>query len=201
MTSKDSTPRVALYARVSTKNLGQDPEIQLSALREYSKARCFEVFEEYVDVGISGSKEKRPALDQLMKDAKRRKFDAVLVARFDWFARSTRHLVLALEEFNALGVDFISLSESVDTSTPMGKMVFTVIGAVAELERSLIKERVIMGLERAKKDGKRLGRPTGTNANIKRIKRLRGQGMSLRNIASEVNVSKSTVSRALIAVP
>ena len=201
MTSKDSTPRVALYARVSTKNLGQDPETQLSALREYSKARCFEVFEEYVDVGISDSKEKRPALDQLMKDAKRRRFDTVLVARFDRFARSTKHLVLALEEFNALGVDFISLSESVDTSTPMGKMVFTVIGAVAQLERSLIKERVIMGLERAKKDGKRLGRPTGTNANIERIKRLRDQGMSLRNIASEVNVSKSTVSRSLIAVP
>ena len=103
-----------------------------------------------------------------MKDARRRKFDAVLVARFDRFARSTRHLVLALEEFNALGLDFISLSESVDTSTPMGKMVFTVIGAVAELERSLIKERVIMGLERAKKDGKRLGRPTTAPVQISR---------------------------------
>ena len=152
-------------------------------------------------MGISGSKERRSALDRLMKDAKRRRFDAVLVARFDRFSRSTRHLVLALEEFNALGLDFISLSESVDTSTPMGKMVFTVLGAVAELERSLIKERVVMGLERAKKDGKRLGRFTGTNANIKRIQRLREQGMSLRNIASEVNVFKSTVSRALIAVP
>jgi DNA invertase Pin-like site-specific DNA recombinase len=200
MANNNST-KLALYARVSTKNLGQDPETQLIALREYAQTRGFQVFEEYVDVGISGSKERRPALDRLMKDAKRRRFDAVLVARFDRFARSTRHLVLALEEFNALGVDFISLSESVDTSTPMGKMVFTVIGAVAELERSLIKERVMMGLERAKKDGKRLGRPTGTNANIERIKRLRDQGLSLRKIASEVNVSKNTVARALIAVP
>jgi len=154
MANNNST-KLALYARVSTKNNGQNPETQLLALREYAKARGFDVFKEYVDVGISGSKERRPALDLLMKDAKRRCFDAVLVVRFDRFARSTRHLVLALEEFNVLDVDFISLSESVDTSTPMGKMVFTVIGAVAELERSLIKEQVVMGLERAKKDGKR----------------------------------------------
>ena len=113
------------------------------ALREYAKARKLEVFSEYTDVGISGSKDSRPALNQLMTDARKRRFDTVLVARFDRFARSTRHLVLALEEFNALGVDFISLSESVDTSTPMGKMVYTVIAAVAELERSLIRERVM----------------------------------------------------------
>ncbi len=123
---------IALYARVSTKNNGQDPETQLMALRDYAKARKLEVFAEYVDIGISGSKDSRPALNQLMADARKRRFDAVLVARFDRFARSTRHLVLALEEFNALGVDFISLSESVDTSTPMGKMVYTVIAAVAE---------------------------------------------------------------------
>ena len=145
MANRNSTPaRVAIYARVSTKNNGQDPETQLMALREYVQARKLEVFGEYVDIGISGSKDSRPALNKLMADAKKRRFDAVLVARFDRFARSTRHLVLALEEFNALGVDFISLSESVDTSTPMGKMVYTVIAAVAELERSLIRERVVM---------------------------------------------------------
>ncbi len=154
--------KVALYARVSTKNNGQDTETQLLALREYAKARKLTVFAEYVDVGISGCKYSRPALNQLMADARKRRFDAVLVARFDRFARSTRHLVLALEEFNALSVDFISLSESVDTSTPMGKMVYTVIAAVAELERSLIRERVVMGLQRAKAQWKKLGRTRGS---------------------------------------
>jgi len=192
--------RVALYARVSTKN-SQDPETQLLALREYAKARELEVFSEYVDVGISGSKDSRPALNQLMEDARKRRFDAVLVARFDRFARSTRHLVLALEEFNALGVDFISLSECIDTSTPMGKMVYTVIAAVAELERSLIRERVIMGLQRAKAQGKRLGRPRGSKAHVKRIQKLKSQGLSVRQIASEMKVSKSTVSRLLNTVP
>ncbi len=201
MANRNSTPRVALYARVSTKNNGQDPETQLIALREYASARKLAVFAEYVDVGISGSKDSRPALNQLMADAKKRRFDAVLVARFDRFARSTRHLVLALEEFNALGVDFISLSESVDTSTPMGKMVYTVIAAVAELERSLIRERVVMGLQRAKAQGKRLGRPSGTKANVRKIQTLKSQGLSIRRIASEMNISKSTISRLLKTVP
>ncbi len=197
MASRNSTPRVALYARVSTKN-GQDPETQLIALREYAKARDLEVFNEYVDVGISGSKDSRPALNQLMEDAKRRRFDAVLVARFDRFARSTRHLVLALEEFNALGVDFISLSESIDTSTPMGKMVFTVIGAVAELERSLIRERVIMGLQRAKAQGRQLGRPRAITCEDQLLK-LSEQGLSSRQIAKQLGLSSSTVLRRLRA--
>lgn len=193
--------RVALYARVSTKNNSQDPETQLLALRDYAQARKLEVFSEYVDIGISGSKDSRPALNRLMADARKRRIDTVLVARFDRFARSTRHLVLALEEFNALGVDFISLSESIDTSTPMGKMVYTVIAAVAELERSLIRERVIMGLQRAKAQGKKLGRPSGTKANVRKIQKLKRQGLSIRQIASEMKVSKSTVSRLLNTVP
>ncbi len=201
MANRNSTPRVAIYARVSTKNNGQDPLTQLLPLRDYAQARGFEVFKEYTDIGISGSKERRPALDQLMKAAQSRKFDVVLVAKFDRFARSTRHLIQALEQFNALGVDFISLSESVDTSTPMGKMVFTVIGAVAELERSLIQERVVMGIQRAKKQGKRLGRPTGTSANVRKIHKLKGQGLSTRAIAAQLSVSKSTVGRVLSAVP
>ncbi len=196
MANRNSTPRVALYARVSTKNNGQDPETQLMALRDYAQARKLEVFSEYVDIGISGAKDSRPALNQLMADAKKRRFDAVLVARFDRFARSTRHLVLALEEFNALGVDFISLSESVDTSTPMGKMVYTVIAAVAELERSLIRERVVMGLQRAKAQGKQLGRPRAS-IDIEKLHRLHCEGLSHRAIAAQLGLSHATVGRVL----
>src|SRR4026208_2094587 len=147
--------------RVSTQGRGQTTETQALALRDYAGHRGFEIVEEYRDEGISGSKDSRPALDRLMKDARGRRFDVVIVARFDRFARSVSHLLRALEEFNHLGVNFVSLSESVDTSTPMGKMIFTVLGAVAELERNLIKERVHMGLSRARKEGKQLGRPKG----------------------------------------
>lgn len=151
--------RVALYMRVSTKSHGQNTETQALALRDYAGHRDFQIVEEYRDEGISGSKDSRPALDRLMKDARARKFDVVIVARFDRFARSVSHLLRALEEFNHLGIDFVSLSESIDTSTPMGKMIFTVLGAVAALERNLIKERVHMGISRARKEGKSLGRP------------------------------------------
>src|SRR2546427_2532387 len=150
--------RVALYARVSTINGQQDPEMQLRELRAYCTRRGWEVAGEYVD-RISGAKDKRPALDRLMADAHRREFDAVVVWRFDRFARSVSHLLRALETFRALGVEFVSLSEQVDTSTPMGKMVFTVLGAVSELERSIIVERVKAGLRNARAKGKRLGRP------------------------------------------
>src|SRR5881296_3133647 len=151
--------RAALYMRVSTKGHGQTTETQAFALREYAGHRGFEIIEEYRDEGISGSKDSRPALDGLMKDARARRFDVVIVARFDRFARSVSHLLRALEEFSHLAVDFVSLSESIDTSTPMGRMIFTVLGAVAELERNLIRELVVMGLNRALREGKRLGRP------------------------------------------
>src|SRR5712692_9977435 len=145
----DDAVRAALYSRVSTSHNGQDPEVQLRELREYCQRRGWQVVTEYVDVGISGAKEKRPQLDKLLADAHRRRFDAVVVLRFDRFARSVSHLLRALETFRALGVEFVSLSEQVDTSTPTGKMIFTVLGAVAELERSLIAERVRAGLRNA----------------------------------------------------
>ena len=192
--------RVALYARVSTKNNGQDPETQLVALREYAGHRGFEPAGEYVDVGISGSKDRRPELDRLMADARKRRFDAVLVARFDRFARSTKHLVTALEEFQTLGIDFISFSESIDTSTPMGRMVFTVIAAVAELERSLIRERVVMGLDRAKKEGKRLGRPKVVVDPLQ-VAGLRAVGRSWNEIARELGIGRGTAERALQSLP
>jgi DNA invertase Pin-like site-specific DNA recombinase len=191
--------RAALYMRVSTRGHGQTTETQAVALREYIGHRGFSVVEEYRDEGISGAKDSRPALDKLMRDARARRFDVVIVARFDRFARSVSHLLRALEEFSHLGIDFISLSESIDTSTPVGKMIFTVLGAVAELERSLIKERVVMGLDRAKRQGKRLGRPRTFVSECK-ILSLKEQGKSLREIAGAVGVSHTKVARILRSV-
>jgi DNA invertase Pin-like site-specific DNA recombinase len=187
--------RAALYMRVSTKGHGQTTETQALPLREYAEHRGFGIASEYRDDGISGSKDSRPALDRLMKDARARKFDVVIVARFDRFARSVSHLLRALEEFNHLGIDFVSLSESIDTSTPMGKVIFTVLGAVAELERNLIKERVHMGISRARKQGKQLGRP-------KRIfDKEKAQTMvltmSVRQVARQLGVSRGVLERAL----
>jgi len=184
--------RAAIYARVSIRNNSQNPETQLSALREYVGNRGWALAAEYVDHGVSGSKDSRPQLDRLMKDARARKLDVVIVARFDRFARSTRHLILALEEFQSLGVDFISLNESIDTSTAMGKMVFTVLGAVAELERNIIRERVNAGLRRARKEGKTLGRPR-VILDRDKVRQLHKQGNSVRTIATELGLSKSTV--------
>jgi len=150
--------RAAIYARVSTANNSQDPRVQTRELQDYCPRRGWTLADEYVDIGISGTKEKRPQLDRLMADAHKRRFDVVVVWKFDRFARSVSHLLRALETFQALGIEFVSLTEGVDTTTPAGKMVFTVLGAVAELERSLIVERVKAGLRNAKAKGKRLGR-------------------------------------------
>jgi DNA invertase Pin-like site-specific DNA recombinase len=125
--------KIAIYARVSTKS-GQDPEMQLAELREYIRNRCWKISGEYVDKGISGASDSRPELNRLMVASNRRRFDVVVVWKFDRFARSVSHLLRALETFRALGIEFVSLSESVDTSTPTGKMVFTVLASVAELE-------------------------------------------------------------------
>ena len=149
-----------------------------------------------MDVGISGSKDRRPELEQLMKHARQRRFDAVLVARFDRFARSVRHLVMALDEFHSLEIDFISLSESIDTSTPMGRMVFTVIGAVAELERSLIRDRVMMGLNRAKAQGKKLGRPA-VSFDLEEAAQLRADGRTYQEVAKRFGVSRTVISESL----
>jgi DNA invertase Pin-like site-specific DNA recombinase len=193
--SHPSPIRAAIYARVSTANNGQDPTMQTRELREYCERRGWQVVGEYVDLGISGAKEKRPELDRLMADAHRRRFDAIVVWRFDRFARSVSHLLRALENFQALGIEFVSLSENVDTSTPTGKMVFTVLGAVAELERSLIAERVRAGLRNARAKGKRLGRPR-VDVDLERIDNLRSEGRSWAAIATEMGIGEGTVRRA-----
>jgi DNA invertase Pin-like site-specific DNA recombinase len=189
--------RTALYARVSTTNHGQDSDVQTCELQEFCTHRGWELVEEYVDNGISGSKDRRPALDRLMADAKRRKFDAVVVYRFDRFARSMRHLVNALEEFKALGIEFISLHEGVDTSTPNGRLIFGIFASIAEFERELIRDRVRSGLRNAKAKGKTLGRPrVAVDAAV--IAALRAQGHSLREVASELGVSVGTVHAASV---
>jgi DNA invertase Pin-like site-specific DNA recombinase len=187
--------RVAIYARVSTANNGQDPAMQTRELREYAARRGWTVAGEYVDVGISGTKEKRPELDQLMADAHRRRFDAVVVWKFDRFARSVSHLLRALETFKAQGIEFVSFSEQLDTSTPAGKLVFTVLGAVAELERSLIVERVKAGLRNAKAKGRRLGRPQ-IAVDVRKVAALREQGRSWPQIAKQLGIGVGTAYRA-----
>jgi len=189
---------IAIYARVSTQD--QSTESQLLDLRQYATSRGWSVFKEYTDNGVSGTKDNRPALNELMAEAKKRKFGVVLVWRFDRFARSTKHLILALEEFRNLGVDFVSYQENIDTSSPLGSAIFTIISAVAQLERDIIAERVKMGLRRAKENGKRLGRPQGTSLDIEAANRLRREGMGLRQIAEKLGSSKSTVARVLAEV-
>jgi DNA invertase Pin-like site-specific DNA recombinase len=186
--------KVAIYARVSTTNNGQDPTMQTRELREYAERRGWTVSGEYVDVGISGTKEKRPELDRLMADAHRRRFDCVVVWKFDRFARSVSHLLRALETFKAQGIEFVSFSEQMDTSTPAGKMVFTVLGAVAELERSLIVERVKAGLRNARAKGKKLGRPMAV-VDSRRVSALRAQGFGWKRIAAELKVGVGTIYR------
>jgi DNA invertase Pin-like site-specific DNA recombinase len=187
--------RVALYARVSTLNHGQDPEVQLHELRAYCERRGFEIIGEYVDKGVSGSREQRPALDKLMAVSRKRLVDAVVVYRYDRFARSLRQLVNALEEFRSLGIDFISIHEGVDTSTPNGRLVFGIFASIAEFERELIRDRVRSGLAAAKAKGKRVGRPR-VAVDVQRIDSLRREGRSWAEITRETGISKGTAQRA-----
>ena len=172
-----SNKRAAIYARVSTNNKHQDPEMQLGELRAFCKHRDWEICSEYTDSGISGTREKRPALDRLLSDCRRRRVDAVVVYRYDRFARSLRQLVNALEEFRSLGIEFVSLHEGVDTSTPNGRLIFGIFASIAEFEREFIRDRVKSGIAAAKAKGKRLGRPRRV-VDAARIARLRATGHS-----------------------
>ena len=187
--------KIALYTRVSTQE--QSVGMQISDLRRYSKQRGFDVYREYSDEGVSGTKDRRPALDELMEDAKKRKFDAVICWRFDRFARSTKHLITALEEFRHLGIEFISYQENIDTSSPLGKAVFTIVSAIAELERNIIIERVRAGIRRAKENGKRLGRPKRLNLNVEELQKMRDQGLSFKKIGEKVKACPATIYKTL----
>ena len=185
--------RVAIYVRVSTKD--QSVEMQLNDLERYSRERGLKIFKIYQD-NISGTKDTRPGLSQLMNDAKKRKFDTVLVWRFDRFARSTKHLVNALYEFRSLSIDFISYQENIDTSSPLGEAIFTIISAMAKLERDIIAERVRGGLRKAKANGVKLGRPKA-KVDKNKVIAYRRQNLTIRQIAYKLGLSKGTVERTL----
>jgi DNA invertase Pin-like site-specific DNA recombinase len=187
--------RIGIYARVSTKD--QSCELQIRDLRAYCTARGFDLVREYVDVGQSGAKDSRPELNKLMDDARKRQFDIIIVWRFDRFARSTKHLLTALEEFRSLGIQFISYQENVDTSTPLGQALFTIVSAVAQLERELIRERVTAGIRNARANGKQLGRPK-SRVDPERIRQLRAQGNSLQQIATDLGIGYGTVRARLL---
>jgi DNA invertase Pin-like site-specific DNA recombinase len=184
--------RVAIYARISTLNHGQDATMQTRELRQYAEARGWEVTSEYVDSGVSGAKDSRPELNRLMADAKRRRFDVVLIWKLDRFGRSLRHLVNALAELEAVGVALASLTDNLDLSTPSGRLMFQVIAAMSEFERELIRERVKAGMRNAAVKGKHIGRPKA-NVDASEITALRDSGASWRDIARRLGVSVGTV--------
>jgi DNA invertase Pin-like site-specific DNA recombinase len=181
--------RAAIYARVST--LDQEPENQLVELRGYVEARGWSAIE-YVDHGVSGTKESRPALDALVTDAKRRKFDVLVCWRLDRLGRNLRHLILLLDELNALGIGFVTLGEGIDTTSPTGRLVLHVLGAISEFERERIRERVMAGLQRARTQGRRLGRPQAT---IPAERLATVAHLSLTDGAVALGVSRSTLKR------
>ena len=185
--------RAALYLRVST--LDQNPESQLHDLRALAAQRGLQIVAEYTD-RISGAKAKRPGLDQMMADARRAKFDVVLVWAFDRVARSVRHFLEVLDELNHLEIAFVSFRENVDTGGPLGRAMIIIIGAIAELERSLIIERVRAGMRRAKLEGRRLGRPP-LNVDREALVQDRRRGQSLKQIAKLHGISKASVIRVL----
>ena len=183
--------RAAIYTRVSCGD--QHPETQLYDLRELAKQRRFEIVREYSDI-ISGAKSKRPGLDQLLVDARRHRFDIVFVAAFDRIARNVRHFLEVLDELNHLGIEFVSLRENIDTGGPLGRAMVVIVGAIAELERSLIVERVKAGMRRARLEGRRIGRaPLNVDRNA--IVRDRLAGLSLTEVAKKHRVSRATVCR------
>jgi DNA invertase Pin-like site-specific DNA recombinase len=178
--------RCALYARVSTSNGQQDPEMQLAELREYAARLGLVVTAEYVD-HVSGSKESRPSLNRLMADAHGRRFDAVLVWRIDRWGRSLKHLVTSLADLDAYGVAFVSLRDRLDLSTPSGRLMMQLLGAMAEFERALIVERVKAGLKNAKTKGTKLGRPTLTDlSKASRVTRWRHERKSSELLNSQL---------------
>lgn len=189
--------KVALYVRVSTAD--QTTDNQKRELLRYCEHRKWTVYKVYEDSGISGAIKNRPALDELMRDSRKGRFQTVLVWKFDRFARSTTHLLQALQEFQSLELNFVSFSEGIDTSTSMGKLIYTFLAGISEFERSLIAERVRSGIARAKAEGIHCGRPR-KHFDVSKAVELRNSGHSLRSIAKQLDVGYATVFRQLSTV-
>jgi DNA invertase Pin-like site-specific DNA recombinase len=186
--------RAAVYARVST--VDQHPETQLLDLRQFAVGRGLQIVEEYVDHGFCGARARRPALDRMMEDARRHKFDVLMVWSCDRLARSTKHLLQTLDELTGFGIQFLSQREAIDTEGPLGRAIIVIVSAMAELERCIIIERVRAGMRRAKLEGRRIGRaPLQVNRAL--LLRDRERGLSLNQLASTHRISKASVCRVL----
>ena len=186
--------KVALYLRVSTTD--QDPETQGREVRAFVAARGWEVADMYQDVGVSGARARRPALDQLLQDAWRGRFQGIVVWDLSRMARSTLNALQLLQEFEQMKVRLIAVKQTFDTETPLGRAFFTLAAMFAELERSILIERVRAGMARAKAEGKRIGRPP-RHVDLERLGRLRAEGRSVRQIARDLEVPSSTVAKRL----
>ncbi|MEW6069012.1 MAG: recombinase family protein [Candidatus Thermoplasmatota archaeon] len=187
--------KVALYARVSTKDKDQNPETQLLKLREYCKRSNYEIYKEYVDK-VSGARRSRPEFDKLMNDARLHYFDKVIVTKLDRFGRSAVDLLNSIQTLDSYGINFVCVDQPIDTTGPMGKFLLVVLSGVAELEREMIRERVKDGLERAKAEGTKLGRPK-LKINEKDVRELYAALHSERKVAEKMGISSSTVHRIL----
>lgn len=188
--------RVAAYARVSTSNHHQDPEVQLRDIRAFCQYKGWQIVETYIDKGVSGAKASRPALNKMMADAAEKKFDVVIVWKFDRFARSAQHMLKALEAFQANGIAFVSTTENIDTSTPTGKMVFTVLAAVAEMERAITVERIHAGLRNARAKGHKPG-VKRQQLDLTGIRERIEAGESIRQVAKSLEISPALLSLRL----
>ncbi len=186
--------RAALYVRVST--VDQHPETQLHDLRQFAAQRGLQIVQEYVDHGICGARARRPALDKMMDDARRHKFDVLMVWACDRLARSTKHLLQTLDELNGFGIQFLSQREAIDTEGPLGRAIIVIVSAMAELERCIIIERVRAGMRRAKLEGRRIGREP-LQVNLAALLRDRERGLSLNQLAKAHGISKASVCRVL----
>jgi DNA invertase Pin-like site-specific DNA recombinase len=191
----DLKKSVAIYARVSTDK--QKVEMQLAELREYGERAGWKIYREFIDEGYTGKDTARPAFKEMLDEARRRKFDLLLVWKLDRLSRSLKDLITTLDELGHLGIDFISYDNKIDTSSPTGKLVFQVIGAVAEFERNIISERVKAGLRNAQRNGKRLGRPPVPPITIEKAKALRSEGLSYRKIGKRLGISEGMVRKGL----